>query len=207
MTTGSTRERLLSAAVLLFSEKGYRDTTVADVCDRAGANIASVNYHFRSKENLLAEVIREAFQRANEVYPVDGGLPDDASAEDQLFAVMNASIRRSFDPGPAGCLHRIMAHEGTRDAPPEVIHEQMSRLQGDRVLRILSELMQTRSKELLQQARVNVVGLCVFPTMIPALRQQLFGGKLTSAKMDRFVEQQFSFALAGIASLNPVSVK
>ena len=47
-----TRERLLSAAGDVFVEKGFRDATVAEICARAGANIAAVNYYFVDPENV-----------------------------------------------------------------------------------------------------------------------------------------------------------
>lgn len=54
--TASTRDRLLIAACRIFAAKGYRDTTVADICEAAQANIASVNYHFGNKESLYRQV-------------------------------------------------------------------------------------------------------------------------------------------------------
>jgi len=51
-----TRERLLDEAEHLFAEKGFADTSVRDLTRAAGCNLASVNYHFGSKENLYIEV-------------------------------------------------------------------------------------------------------------------------------------------------------
>jgi AcrR family transcriptional regulator len=47
-----TREALLEAAAQVFAELGFRAATVREICQRARANIASVNYHFGDKENL-----------------------------------------------------------------------------------------------------------------------------------------------------------
>ncbi|RLC17665.1 MAG: DUF1956 domain-containing protein, partial [Deltaproteobacteria bacterium] len=44
-----TRRRLLNAACEIFAQKGYHNAKVADICKRAGANVASVNYYFRDK--------------------------------------------------------------------------------------------------------------------------------------------------------------
>lgn len=60
----STRDRLLFSACRIFASKGYRDTTVADICEAAQANIASVNYHFGNKESLY----RQVFQRQIDLY-------------------------------------------------------------------------------------------------------------------------------------------
>lgn len=49
---------LLSAATSVFAERGFRESTIREICQRAGANIAAVNYHFRDKEGLYEAVIK-----------------------------------------------------------------------------------------------------------------------------------------------------
>ena len=56
--TEETRERILSAAQELFSEKGFEATSVRDITTEAGCNVASVNYHFGGKDNLYLETFR-----------------------------------------------------------------------------------------------------------------------------------------------------
>ncbi|SFB27704.1 transcriptional regulator, TetR family [Collimonas sp. OK607] len=55
----TTRERILRSAKHLFAQDGL-DARVADIVEDAGANIAAINYHFGSKENLLREVLEIA---------------------------------------------------------------------------------------------------------------------------------------------------
>jgi AcrR family transcriptional regulator len=52
-----TRERLLQAASLLFSEQGYAATGTRAIAARAGCNVALISHYFGSKEGLLREVI------------------------------------------------------------------------------------------------------------------------------------------------------
>src|SRR3546814_5884879 len=54
----STKERLLTAAEDLFAQFGFAGTSLSQVTTRADVNIAAVNYHFGSKENLVNEVFR-----------------------------------------------------------------------------------------------------------------------------------------------------
>ena len=54
----STKERILSAAEDLFAQYGFSGTSLRQVTAHAEVNIAAVNYHFGSKENLVAEVFR-----------------------------------------------------------------------------------------------------------------------------------------------------
>ena len=57
MSTPATKERIMDVAESLFGEKGYTATSLRDITGEAGANLASVNYHFQSKEGLLSAII------------------------------------------------------------------------------------------------------------------------------------------------------
>ncbi|GAA0919212.1 TetR/AcrR family transcriptional regulator [Nonomuraea longicatena] len=62
----STRERLIASAVRLFGEKGIAATSMRALTEAAEANIASVNYHFGSKEGLLRAVIDQTMRAVND---------------------------------------------------------------------------------------------------------------------------------------------
>ena len=57
-TAFSTKDRILGAAEELFAQHGFAGTSLRQVTTRADVNIAAVNYHFGSKENLVNEVFR-----------------------------------------------------------------------------------------------------------------------------------------------------
>ena len=52
-----TRQRILDAAAVCFSESGYSGVTLRDIADRANMKAGSLYYHFHSKENLVEEVL------------------------------------------------------------------------------------------------------------------------------------------------------
>jgi AcrR family transcriptional regulator len=57
------RQRLLEAAIACLQEKGYARTTSRDLVAASDTNLASIGYHFGSKERLLNAAVAEAFQR------------------------------------------------------------------------------------------------------------------------------------------------
>ena len=107
-----TRDQLLEAACLVFAEKGYRDATIADICQRAGANIAAVNYHFRDKKTLYAEAWRVGFHRSLKAHPADGGVPAGAQAEQRLRGRILSLMQRFADPASheLEMIHKEMAN-------------------------------------------------------------------------------------------------
>ena len=96
--TGRTQARLLESAAEVFAEKGYRDATVAEICRRAEANVAAVNYYFRSKENLYVEALRAAFEEGIRKYPPDAGVDPGAPPAERLRGRITALIHRILDP-------------------------------------------------------------------------------------------------------------
>jgi AcrR family transcriptional regulator len=61
-----TRERILDAAEALFVEHGFEATTMRMITGRAGVNLASINYHFGSKEALVQDVFRRRLTWLNQ---------------------------------------------------------------------------------------------------------------------------------------------
>src|SRR5437588_7904517 len=55
---GERREQMLRAAVDVIVGRGYADTRIADVAERAGASPALVIYYFKTRDQLLTEAIR-----------------------------------------------------------------------------------------------------------------------------------------------------
>jgi AcrR family transcriptional regulator len=55
----SRRDELLDLAAAMFAERGLRATTVRDIADSAGILSGSLYHHFKSKEQMAEEVLRD----------------------------------------------------------------------------------------------------------------------------------------------------
>jgi len=56
MPSDHTRSAILTAAERLYADRGFADVTLRDIVAAAGVNLAAVNYHFGSKDELIAEL-------------------------------------------------------------------------------------------------------------------------------------------------------
>jgi AcrR family transcriptional regulator len=63
---GDTRARLIRAALRIFAERGIATATLREITEEAGANLAAVNYYFRSKEELTRTVLETCLRPINE---------------------------------------------------------------------------------------------------------------------------------------------
>lgn len=101
----------------MFAEKGFREATVREICRRAGANIASVNYHFGGKERLYADVLRHVDERSAERHPPIAPEGAAMGAEERLRWFVRQFMRRMFDTSRPAWHERIMAREMIEPTP------------------------------------------------------------------------------------------
>src|SRR5438876_6181778 len=65
MAQPSHRDQLIKGAIKCLQTKGYAHTTARDIAAASGANLASIGYHFGSKEALLGEALIRVFEERN----------------------------------------------------------------------------------------------------------------------------------------------
>src|ERR1700741_939364 len=61
-----TRQRILKTATRLFAQRGYDAISVRTLATKARVNQAAINYHFKTKDGLYREVLREAIRALTE---------------------------------------------------------------------------------------------------------------------------------------------
>ncbi len=107
--TLETRERLLETAGEVFAEHGFRDATIREICEKAKANVAAVNYHFGDKEALYAAVFDYA--RTCAVAQFDELTSPATPVEERLRTFVRAVLKRFFDEGRPAWLGKLVARE------------------------------------------------------------------------------------------------
>lgn len=94
---GGTRARILDAAEALFAERGFEGTTVRDITEAAHANIAAVNYHFGSKEELLRAVTDRVVEPLNARRRELVAALDTRTTPPPVAAVLDAFVRPDIE--------------------------------------------------------------------------------------------------------------
>ena len=129
------RERLLNAAGEVFAERGFRRATVREICRRAHVNVASVNYYFKGKEDLYADVLEFAYRQARQKYPESDPSGQADTPQIRLSRFVRILLMRILDEGrpawfgklmareivePTGALDRVIEIVGTRPGDAEI---------------------------------------------------------------------------------------
>jgi AcrR family transcriptional regulator len=91
--TIDTRSQIIEAAGPIFAEKGFQAATIREICQAAGANLASVNYYFRDKERLYHETVIRASEMRREEVPLPQWSPQ-TPPQERLRGFIRTIIER-----------------------------------------------------------------------------------------------------------------
>jgi TetR/AcrR family transcriptional regulator, regulator of cefoperazone and chloramphenicol sensitivity len=136
-----TRRKLLQAAAEVIAEHGYQAATVREICTRAGANVAAVNYHFGDKLALYTELLKAAVNDAD-APEAFGALHSLATPEDALRAFISAMFRHITRADRPSWYSKAMAHELAHPTPAlAVVVEHVIRPKARLLYRIVGEII------------------------------------------------------------------
>ena len=162
-TMPETRQRLLEAAGEVFAERGFRMATVRDICQRAKANLAAVNYHFGDKERLYAAVLQYTFHCA-EQYAPDFGLDVEATAEERLRAFIRAHLFSLLNEGRPAWHRKLIAREMAEPTQAlDAVVDQMIRPEAELLMAIVRDVLgHDASPQRVWQCTASIIGQCLF---------------------------------------------
>jgi AcrR family transcriptional regulator len=199
--TAATPDRLLAAAGEVFAERGFAAATVREICQRAAANIAAVNYHYGDKRGIYEAAFRFAHSCvATEVPPK----LDARAARDRLRDYIRVLLGRLLDDERPAWHAKLLAREMIE--PTGVLDEVVERSirpRFDALQALLKPLLgDDAAPETLRRCAASIIGQCAFyrhsrpilTRLDPTLR---FGAD----DLARLAEHITEFSLAGLRAL------
>jgi AcrR family transcriptional regulator len=124
MASDHTRTAILSAAERLYADCGFGDVTLRDIVAAADVNLAAVNYHFGSKDELIAElfVTRSLVtnrERLNELKAAEEKGGGRAGIDAILRALVGPTLRGCLGPDrERSTAARFMIRASIESVPP-----------------------------------------------------------------------------------------
>src|SRR5438045_7206890 len=115
---------ILNAAERLYADRGFGDVTLRDIVAAADVNLAAVNYHFGSKDELIAELfvtgsIATNRERLNELKAAEEKGGGRAAIDEILRALVGPTLRGCLGPDREGSTAaRFMIRASIESAPP-----------------------------------------------------------------------------------------
>lgn len=158
----NTKQKLLESAAVIFTQKGFTNTSIARICKMAGANIASVNYHFHSKDALYRAVLRYTFARSEEFFPQNFELNE--TPEVKLYHVICSLLHRILSRDMKGNFYKLMAREMVEPtAASENIISDIIIGKKERMHKLISEIYgENGSRKLIARLTYSIISQCLF---------------------------------------------
>ncbi len=166
----TTPDRLLDAAVELFAQRGFHGTSIRDIAERAGVNVAAGHYHYGSKDGLYLAVLRAQFAEVrsqlerrgvNRPAPALRKLP-----RREVAALLEARIATMLEMliGPPPSAHgQLMLREmcDPTDAMPIIVAEFIEP-QTKEMEHLVARLIPGASAEAIRQIVFSIIGQVLF---------------------------------------------
>jgi TetR/AcrR family transcriptional regulator, regulator of cefoperazone and chloramphenicol sensitivity len=194
-----TRRKLLFAAGEIFAERGFHKATVREITERAGVNVAAINYHFRDKAELYRAVLNECHCTAQAVCgPVHLG---DGPPEERLRLFIDGFLHRLLHPDRPKWHGLLMAREMTEPTDAlDILVKEAIRPRAEELGRIIADLTGGKiSKDREWMLGFSVVSQCLFylhdRPLIERLHPQL---AIHPPTIEQLVEHIYAFSLAAI---------
>jgi AcrR family transcriptional regulator len=208
----ATRQSIIDAAGLLFAEKGFKATTISDICKAAKVNQAAVNFHFGSKEQLYLDLVRYGYEYALSEIPWPKWEPG-TPATTRLRGFVLTFLRRAVaDHEPRWPCHIIMREL----VEPTRAFEEFVRGYIRPTIGLLDGILQDLLPADFPPERRRLVGQSIIGQMLfyrvarPVLQLVLPGDDLLrfdEAQIQRLADHITAFTLAALGAAPPLTVK
>ncbi|HUW26699.1 MAG TPA: CerR family C-terminal domain-containing protein [Gallionella sp.] len=195
-----TRTRLLNAAREVFAQHGFQGATVREICRRAEANVAAVNYHFGSKDGLLDEALNFAALKALQHANVEAG----DCPEMRLRLFIRDFMRMLLDEDNASAQCRIMARELADPTPAldKIVREAIAPLH-EFMGKLVREIAGVKIGDTeLRRCVLSIFGQCLFYRHSHPVLQRLHPEmRYDGGEIEAIACHIADFSLAGIGHI------
>lgn len=201
----STKAQLLEAAGHVFAEKGFDRATGKEICQRAGANTAAINYYFGGMEGLYAAVLEEANSRLVPLSALASTVAGKTDAKAKLRAIIELGVERLTGPVSSSWVLGVIGREFLAPSPAlDALREEQAIPKGRILTSIVAELMGLPDDHP-AVARGCLTLMAPFAMLMIGDRRMLArvlpGLDLSRAGAAALARHMLKFALAGLAAV------
>jgi AcrR family transcriptional regulator len=194
---------MLEVAGEVFAKRGYAHATSKEICQRAGANVAAVNYHFGSKEGLYTAVLVEAHRRLVTVEELAALAESKADAREKLAAIIGRILSElSVKNSKSSWQFRVLMREILSPSPMIDRMVKSEAAPKAMILRsVVAQIMQLPPDHpAVVRSLINVIAPCV---LLLIGHRGVAKKVLPDLDMDpeKLTDHMLTFALAGLEAI------
>jgi AcrR family transcriptional regulator len=192
------RQRILDAAIRLFSQKGFAAVGVREIAREAGVNISMISYYYEGKVGILKAIMETFFQGYVQVFDIpDAEQKDPDACAHEIFGNIVRFVRRNLE------LSLVAYNELPLEVP------EIAQLKADWIMRMIKRaawILERFGLDPSDRIKVGVVGPTLFSMImmhfrIRHIQQEVFGLRFDDAYYELFTRMGVTLFLEGIHGL------
>lgn len=199
-----TRDKILSAAGEVFAEQGFEGATIRAITERAGVNVAAVNYHFRDKSELYTRLVVDACSARAALRDVMAEAP--ALPEERLRSLIYHFLDYLLDPARPDWRRRLMAREMANPTSTldELVEKNIRPLRDNFLLPVLRDLTGGKfSRRQLSHIGSSIMAQCLYYLQYQPIIERLNPEfKIGKSEIAEIADHVTRFSLAAVADLS-----
>ena len=208
----TTKDRLLDSAEQLFSRQGFSATSVRQISAAASVNLAAMNYHFGSKEQLISAVFARRLAPLNEerigilercCKESEGGIP---SLDESVRALVGPALRLSQDPARGGERFMLLMGRAFSDPGHEINELVLRQFEG--IARRFFPVFRHHLEHLTEETffwRIHfLVGAMAYTMTARERLHFISGGRCSLEDPGEAVDRLVEFVVAGLRARDGV---
>jgi len=199
------KNRIIEVAGEIFADRGFRETTVREICRRADVNLAAINYHFGDKEHLYLSVLKHYKEIAVQKFSMNVTFPENEPPDVQLSVFIRSFVYHMLGEGQPSCFGKLMAHECIEPTSAlEVIIEEEIRPFFNRLNAIVGQMLESQvDEEKVHLHSMSILGQCLyFRNARPVVCKLLHNDNYCAEEIEKITEHITQFSLAALSGLS-----
>ena len=169
----STEEKIMHAAIKVFTEKGLAGARMQEIANEAGVNKAMVHYYYRSKQKLFEFIFRKKVKELFGAFSII--LSHDMTFEMKIRAFVEAEIN-IISQFPA--LPLFVLNEAGRN--PSILHDVFDEGGPKQMIMLFKSMVEKEVNEgtirpiSFEELLINIMSLCLYPFVARPILQHVF---------------------------------
>jgi AcrR family transcriptional regulator len=200
-----TKTDLLEAAGHVFAEKGFDRATGKEICQRAGANAAAINYYFGGMDKLYLAVLEEANGRLFSFEALSLAIAGKTDPKEKLRIVVELAVDKLTGPIASSWAFAVLGREFVAPSPAlDWLREKQAAPKARVIRSIVGELM-ALPEDHPAVARAALSIIAPFLMLVVAdrrtIKRVLPSLGLSRADAPALAAHMFDYAISGVAAI------
>jgi len=185
MDNPNTKDKILEATLNIISDEGFQNVTIRKIAIVAGVNVAAINYHFGSKDNVINEALEYLMIQSKNIFKCLKNNDESPKLRLKTFIDKYARNLIKYPDQIKNLIHQSIYENSTKNKFQEY-------LEMEGVGLIKATIQQIRPDEndvTLQILTTQLLSCLLFPVLLGNRASEIFGIKLNeSEKRNAYIE-------------------